>query len=363
MFYIPQRFRDIVSYDAAVKRFAPEELDHFDRVFTHLRRGGVAVLAGPWTKILALNDYVERKKTELLKPSNLRRHQGKKQYKLAISRLMVLAQGDGCPEIEPPFQISYLLELLGEPPNANEGLPFLVPVSVIKELQAALERPYYINVLEGVLFVFENVFPPQSQETIELFRRGLQCAKEKLPLELEILDMGCGSGCLTLLAAGVFADRKAKIVSSDILPEAIATTKINVERFIAQQKIAPSVIEVTSCGDLFESLSGRFFDLIIFNAPWVVAPARSRADIATHDERQQTVHRFLLQAPEHLKPGGHILLGYSDHSGPGAVEHLEKLMKQSGFRVLSVLKARIQGRRIKPKWENIFVYDLSFKRS
>jgi methylase of polypeptide subunit release factors len=215
--------------------------------------------------------------------------------------------------------------------------------------------------LDADTIAHSNVLQPLSQDTIELFREGLGNVRQTASLFREgnasigILDMGCGCGCLSLLAAKVFADYDVRILATDVLPEAIATTKLNVQRLMEDMSI-----ETTDSGDLFDPVGDRRFDLIIFNAPWVVSSPRSRAEMATHDADQNTVRRFLMESPDHLKEGGQIILGYSDHSGSAALESLESFIEDAGLKVENISKRRIQSRRQKRKWETILVYDLIF---
>jgi methylase of polypeptide subunit release factors len=371
--YLPARFAD--AADAPIKLFGPKELDQLNRIFNHLRRGGVAVTSGQWSKILDLQSYLERKKgefpsrtvttkTERRLPTYRKRANRwyERHYQSVLSRVMVIAHDDQFPYVEPPINIPYLLELLGELPGSSDGLPFLVPVSAIQKIQSGMEESYHISVLEGDIITHSNVLAPFSQDTIELFQEALQEAKRTTGLseEIQVLDMGCGCGWLSLLAARVFADHHVEVLATDILPEAIATTKINVQRFADLDRLAvsPDVIRTTDSGDLFDPVGPRRFDIIIFNVPWVISRPRSRAEIAICDEDQNIVRRFLMDSPEHLKEGGRIILGYSDHSGAEALENLESLIRSAKFEIKSIFKRRVQSRRQKRKWETLLVYDL-----
>ena len=63
--FIPAQFRELASDDAPLRHFTDGNLGQLDRIFTHLRRGGVAVLSGKWDRIVEVLDYAERKKKEL----------------------------------------------------------------------------------------------------------------------------------------------------------------------------------------------------------------------------------------------------------------------------------------------------------
>ncbi len=377
--YLPDRFSEVIPGSISPKLFGPKDLDQLNRIFNHLRRGGIAVVSGQWSKILEVFSYLEKKKREfssgmhrdlLLKDKTERREPNyrkrtknwyERHYQVVLSRVMVIANDNELSYIDPPLHIPYLLELLGESPGSNNGLPFLVPVLAIQKVQADMKQSYYISALDADIIVHSNVLQPLSQDTIELFQEGLENVKQTASLfregskSIEILDMGCGCGCLSMLAAEVFADYDVRILATDILPEAIATTKLNVQRLMESGKI-----ETTDSGDLFDPVGDRRFHLIIFNAPWVVSQPRSRAEMATHDADQNTVRRFLMESPDHLKEGGHIILGYSDHSGLTTLESLESFIEDASFKVENISRRRIQSRRQKRKWETIFLYDLSF---
>ena len=377
--YLPDRFSEVIPGSISPKLFGPKDLDQLNRIFNHLRRGGIAVVSGQWSRILEVFGYLEKKKREfssgmhrdlLLKDKAERReptyrkrtkHWYERHYQIVLSRVMVIANDDELTYVDPPIHIPYLLEFLGESPGANDGLPFLVPVLAIRKIQSDMNQSYYISALEAEIIAHSNVLQPLSQDTIELFQEGVENVGQAASLlregntSIEILDMGCGCGCLSLLAAKVFADYDVRILATDILPEAIATTKLNVQRLVEAGNI-----ETTDSGDLFDPVRDGRFDLIIFNAPWVVSPPRSRAEMATHDADQNTVRRFLMESPDHLKKGGQIILGYSDHSGPTTLERLESFIEDAGLKVENVSKRRIQSRRQKRKWETILVYDLIF---
>ncbi|MBI1924603.1 class I SAM-dependent methyltransferase [Candidatus Poribacteria bacterium] len=375
--YVPAQFREIASDDAPLKRFTHNELGQLNRIFDYIRRGGVAILSGEWEQITRLMTYIERKQKELIQlpspsgegpkersrraQSNAKRMQVR-DVTAAMARLMCWADGAGILQVESPPEVPYLLEFIGENLGANKGCPFLIPVLTLERVQNALAATYPIHALGMSLLASENVLAPRSQETIQLFQRGLQSVKKHLPSEAAILDMGCGAGCLALLAAQELGAEGIKIYATDLLPEAVATTRLNTQR-AADSCPFYSRITVMPAGDLFQPVSSLCFDLIIFNAPWVVSRARNRAEIAIHDENQETLHRFFRDAPGHLKEGGCMLLGYADASGPKAIAHLETLIENAGFTVANRFKERVATHRSKGKWENIMVYELNLLAS
>ena len=364
--YVPAEYREVVFARGSVKLFAHRELNQLDRIFTHIQRGGVAVVEGNWEHITNLMDYIEQHKKELSTPAKTNRskkdryqrerNNPKQEQEAALSKLMCWADKSGKLQVEPTPDLPFLLELIGENPTANQDCPFLVSVVKIQRIQRALEESYHINALNASLVASENVLAPRSQETIECFQEALQSVqRENLPTNKPIVaDVGCGSGCLTLLAQQELV-KEATIYASDILPEAVATTKLNMQRILSE----PHNVHVTSPGDLFDTFPSQRYDIIIFNAPWVVARIRSRAELAIHDEKQQTLRRFFQQVPDYLKPDGHLLLGYADASGPKAITNLEALIEDSGFVCNSIFKRRVATHRSKRKWEHIQVYVLS----
>ena len=360
--YVPVECRDAVFARPRVKLFAHQELRHLNRIFTHIRHGGVAVVEGEWEQILVLMAYIQRHKQDLVQhpDRNTKRRDRRESHrrsasgalKAALTRLMCWADADGILQVEPTPVLPYLLEFAGEPAAVNEGKPFLLPLIKIQQLQDALAESYPIRALDVSLVASENVLAPRSQETIECFQEALQHIRGA-GVPKKVADIGCGSGCLTLLARQELGDQ-AEVYASDLLPEAIATTKLNIQRLLPDSH----AIEVMPAGDLFDPFASRQFDVIIFNAPWVVARVRNRAELAIHDEKQETVKRFFAQVSDFLKPDGTVLLGYADASGPKAIGNLETIIAEAGFAVDTVFKRRVATHRSKRKWEQIRVYAL-----
>ena len=384
--YVPTQFREIAAEDASWKLFSYGALGQFDRIFTHLRRGGVAVVSGDWHQVTGVMNYIERKKGELVRGSREEGRGGKRSDKdmdrrlvrmgpnrrrshrsrdfnptqgraESLSRLMCWADSAGTLQVNPPLDLPYPLEWVGENQDANEGHPFLIPVVRIQKIQKALAETYPIRALGISIHASENVLPPHSQETVELFQRGLRSVKPHLPQGAAVLDMGCGCGSLTLLAAQEVTDLGARIYASDLLPEAVATTRLNLGRH-GDVHSNLACIQIMPAGDLFRTVSTLRFDLVVFNAPWVVSRARNRAEIAIHDEKQHTLRRFFGDLSNYLNPKGRVLIGYADASGARVITRLEEMIDAAGLTTSNRFKERVATHRTKRKWENITVYEL-----
>ena len=357
--YVPIESREAVFSRGGVKLFTQHDLHHHDRIFTHIQRGGIVVVEGSWDHISDVMDYIQRHKKELNPLSNKSRSRDRslrdnpKQLREAImNQLMCWADKDGILQIQPTPHLPYLLQLIGEENGVNANSPFLIPVVKIQQISKALEESYPINALNVSLKSSVNVLAPRSQETIDCFQEALQYVKSNNIIDKSIVaEIGCGSGCLTLLAQQELGD-EVEIYASDLLTEAVATTKINVERILPNSEN----IHILAAGDLFKPFPSKQFDIIIFNAPWVVARVRNRSELAIHDEKQQTLERFFQHIPNYLKPDGTLLLGYADASGPKAISNLEKIIDESGYLVKEIVKRRVATHRSKKKWEHIQVY-------
>ncbi len=142
-------------------------------------------------------------------------------------------------------------------------------ISTVKELllRRIIERKpaaYLTN--EGwfsglPFFVDERVLVPRSPiaELVET-----QFAPWVDPDEVgSILDLCTGSGCIGIACAYAFAN--AEVDLADISQDAVDVANINIQRHDAEQQIQA----VQS--DLFESLKGKQYDIIVSNPPYVDA--------------------------------------------------------------------------------------------
>jgi len=126
----------------------------------------------------------------------------------------------------------------------------------------------------------------------------------------QVLDLCTGSGCLAVVAAQVYP--QARIDACDISPDALAVAALNV----ADYGLEPC-IELLQ-GDLFAPLAGRRYDLILCNPPYVDAQAMSELPqefrhepelaLAAGEDGMDLVRRILRAAPDHLEPGGWLLV-------------------------------------------------------
>ncbi len=132
------------------------------------------------------------------------------------------------------------------------------------------------------------------------------------PVGLRVLDMGCGTGAVGVIAALRGA---ASVVLADVSPEAVANARANVARHGLESRCT------VRCSDLFAAFSDERFDLIVFNVPFLYAaegelgtklpipahlagrlpPAQSFVDV-----EYRLIRAFISESRAFLAPGGVI---------------------------------------------------------
>ena len=144
-----------------------------------------------------------------------------------------------------------------------------------------------------------------------------------------VLDLCAGSGCLAVLAAGLFPD--AEIDAADLSPAAIEVARINVDEHDLADRI--NLLE----GDLFEAVEGRSYDIIITNPPYVAGaevaaftPEYAHEPAMAHlggEDGLDIVRHILDEAAPHLNPGGGLLceIGIGRDILSGEYPHLDFL--------------------------------------
>jgi ribosomal protein L3 glutamine methyltransferase len=130
-----------------------------------------------------------------------------------------------------------------------------------------------------------------------------------------ILDLCCGSGCIGIACALEFETAKVDIV--DLSSECLELAQVNMRRHGTFDRV--HAIQ----SDLFSNLSGRRYDLIVSNPPYVSEqevdslPAEFRHEprmgLLSGDEGLAIPLKILRECQEHLHPDGVLILevGYS----------------------------------------------------
>jgi release factor glutamine methyltransferase len=136
--------------------------------------------------------------------------------------------------------------------------------------------------------------------------------EEPLPAGARVLDVCTGSGLLAVTAAMCGARATAVDVSRRAVLCAALNARINGVRVRALR------------GDLFAPVEGERFDAIVANPPYLptdhdALPARgpARAWDGGRDGRA-LLDRLCARAPDHLAPGGVLLVVHSSVCDPGA---------------------------------------------
>lgn len=151
------------------------------------------------------------------------------------------------------------------------------------------------------------------------------------------LDMGCGSGVLSLIMAS-YAE---EVVGVDLNPRAIAFSRLNARL----NGISNAVYRE---GDLFSPVAARRFDRIVFNSP--TGEERSPANLLEAGE--EVLARFFSEAIRFLERSGYIQvnLGMFDRVGSRFTERLESWLAPDADQC-QILLLLLRSKR--PSWKQL----------
>jgi release factor glutamine methyltransferase len=174
---------------------------------------------------------------------------------------------------------------------------------------------------------------PETEELVE-------AALERLPQgeARKALDLGTGSGCIAIAIAR--HRPAAQVTAVDSSSPALA---------LARENAAALGVEVEYLqSDWFAALGGRRFDLIVANPPYVAADDshlrqgdlrfEPRPALTAGVDGLADLRRIVRAAPEHLRPGGWLLLEH----GYDQAKACRDLLHNAGFAEL-VFRADIAG--------------------
>jgi release factor glutamine methyltransferase len=161
---------------------------------------------------------------------------------------------------------------------------------------------------------------PETELAVE------RCLALREAAPADIADLGTGSGAIALALA---VERPQwHIIATDHAAGALQVARANAEQLGARN------IEFLQ-GDWFAPLSGRRFDLIVSNPPYIAAadPAllalrfEPAAALSPGASGLEALRRIVLQAPAHLRPGGWLVLEH----GAGQAAELAGSLVGAGY--------------------------------
>lgn len=135
---------------------------------------------------------------------------------------------------------------------------------------------------------------------------------DRAPTGASVLDLGCGSGAISISLAD--ERRDLQVTAADISIGALE---------LAQENARECGVEIEFLhSDLFSALSGRKFDFIAANLPYVTESEYAELDpevreyepvlaLTAPDDGLELILKTIARLPEHLLPGGRAIFELS----------------------------------------------------
>jgi release factor glutamine methyltransferase len=170
-------------------------------------------------------------------------------------------------------------------------------------------------------------------ETETLVMEGLRLLKGKPAAR--VVDVGTGSGCVALSIA--HQQPAASVTAIDLSAEALKVARGNANKHGLGERVR--FLE----GDLFAPVAGETFDLIVSNPPYIataeietlardVRDFEPRAALDGGPDGLDVYRRLIQDSPQHLKPGGSLLL----EIGATQEAPVRELLTQANFTEIRV---------------------------
>lgn len=202
------------------------------------------------------------------------------------------------------------------------------------------QRGFY----EDVFTVNENTLIPRSDTEI-LVETAIEIG-QKMPQEINILDLCCGTGCIGISVAKALA-KQGKIVKltlTDISKKALEVCKINCERILRNIGIKGNVQYTIKHADLFEGVEDVRFDMILTNPPYIASSVIETLEeqvkkepILALDGGQdglKIIRKITKQAPKHANNGAYLLMEIGFDQGAT----VKDLFEQAGLHQVEIKK-------------------------
>jgi release factor glutamine methyltransferase len=225
-------------------------------------------------------------------------------YVLGISRM----------DIHNSVQLSATLKALGDFGVIEDTFAKLISRRAAHEPLQYLTGTAYFRHLE--IEVGPGVFVPrpESELLVDAVLTHIKNLKEKVTGEISVIDLGAGSGALSL-AIATEAPR-SRVIAVEKSPDAIVWLKKNVS------KISENVRVVE--GDVADVLPGVKCDIVIANPPYIPDSQSLPRDVAEHEPHValfggatglELPQRFINAAARLLKSGGVLAIEHTEEQG------------------------------------------------
>lgn len=205
----------------------------------------------------------------------------------------------------------------------------LLAERIEKRINLHTPTAYLVNEawLQGFKFYVDTrVIVPRSF-IAELLNNHLHPWVEYPEMVESAADICTGSGCLGVLLANSFPNAAIDVI--DISKEAIEVANINIENYGLSEQV--SAIQ----SDMFSALTGKTYDVIISNPPYVDAPSMATLPSEYQNEPQLALgsgedgldhtHTLLREAAHYLNDDGILIveIGHNRDALIQAYPHLD----------------------------------------
>lgn len=180
--------------------------------------------------------------------------------------------------------------------KSESGYGLHVTTSPYLEIVRAHTEPYTTKVFGKEIVVFPDVMSPKYDWSGIFGVETLPDVRGK-----SVLEIGCGSGIISLFAALRGAD---SVDAVDINPNAVANTNANFAKHDVRNAKAFH-------SDLFSEVGDKRYDLVVFNLPYHGNKPQDILEHGVADEGYLMMKRFIADLPKHMKDDGIADIGFS----------------------------------------------------